>query len=175
MTAADPGKETCKVTFDLQGHGTVLKEYFTYTAVKKGTCIKPPTAPTAEGYEFTGWYKEADCKTLWDFAKNTIEKDTILYAGWEPGDKPEEKPQVNSVLFPKQKSEYSAVYTGEQIRPVMIVAHQYTDANGKTKTQKLRLNVDYTVRYSNNVEAGENTAQVTVRGIGEYTGSMTKN
>lgn len=175
VTAADPGKETCKVTFDLQGHGTVLEEYFTYTAVKKGTCIKPPTAPTAEGYEFTGWYKEADCKTLWDFAKNTIEKDTILYAGWEPGDKPEEKPQVNSVLFPKQKSEYSAVYTGEQIRPVMIVAHQYTDANGKTKTQKLRLNVDYTVRYSNNVEAGENTAQVTVRGIGEYTGSMTKN
>ncbi len=170
----DLDKETYTVTFDLQGHGTELEEYLTYTEIKKGSGIKPPTAPQADGYEFTGWYKDADCQTLWDFEKDIIEKDTILYAGWKQSEKVEKKPLVNSVLFPRQKNEYSAVYTGEQIRPVMIVAHQYTDGNGKAKTQKLKLNVDYTVRYNNNVNVGEDTAQVTVRGIGEYTGTITK-
>ena len=170
----DLDKETYTVTFDLQGHGTELEEYLTYTEVKKGSGIKPPTAPQADGYEFTGWYKDADCQTLWDFEKDIIEKDTILYAGWKQSEKVEKKPLVNSVLFPRQKNEYSAVYTGEQIRPVMIVAHQYTDGNGKAKTQKLKLNVDYTVRYNDNVNVGEDTAQVTVRGIGEYTGTITK-
>ncbi len=170
----DLDKETYTVTFDLQGHGTELEEYLTYTEIKKGSGIKPPTAPQADGYEFTGWYKDADCQTLWDFEKDIIEKDTILYAGWKQSEKVEKKPLVNSVLFPRQKNEYSAVYTGEQIRPVMIVAHQYTDGNGKAKTQKLKLNVDYTVRYNDNVNVGEDTAQVTVRGIGEYTGTITK-
>lgn len=86
----------------------------------------------------------------------------------------EEKPLVNSVLFPKKMTTYSAVYTGEQLRPVMNVAYQYTDDMGREKTQKLKLNVDYTVRYSGNVQAGEQTAKVTVRGIGEYAGVITK-
>ncbi|MDE6364074.1 MAG: BspA family leucine-rich repeat surface protein [Lachnospiraceae bacterium] len=41
----DPDKENYKVTFDLQGHGTALEEYFTYTAIKKGTLIKQHTEP----------------------------------------------------------------------------------------------------------------------------------
>ena len=86
----------------------------------------------------------------------------------------EEKPLINSVLFPKKMTEYSAVYTGEQIRPAMIVSYQYTNELGSVKTQKLKLNADYTVRYSGNVQAGERTAKVTVRGIGEYAGVITK-
>lgn len=170
----DFDKETYTVTFELQGHGTPLDEYLTYTKIKKGSVIQPPTAPQADNYEFIGWYKDADCQTLWNFEKDIIEKDTILYAGWKQSEKVEKKPLVNSVLFPKQKREYSAVYTGEQIRPVMIVAYQYIDGNNKVKTQKLKLNVDYTVQYSNNVNVGEDTAQVTVRGIGEYTGTIVK-
>ncbi|MDE7114658.1 MAG: leucine-rich repeat protein, partial [Acetatifactor sp.] len=86
----------------------------------------------------------------------------------------DDRPLINTVLFPKNKTEYSAVYTGEQIRPVMIVSYQYTDDKGRNKTQKLKLNVDYTVFYSNNVNAGQNTAKVTVTGIGEYKGVITK-
>lgn len=36
------------------------------------------------------------------------------------------RPLINTVLFPKNQPEYSAVYTGEQIRPVMAVSYQYT-------------------------------------------------
>lgn len=173
LTVKDPVQDTCAVTFDLQGHGTVLEEYSVYTGIRKGSTITCPTAPEAEGYEFTGWYKEPDCRTLWDFEKDIVEDNITLYAGWKSNEKPDERPVINSVLFPSKKSEYSAVYTGEQIRPAMVVSYQYTDANGKAKAEKLKLNVDYTVRYSNNVNAGERTAQVTVRGIGGYTGVIT--
>ena len=78
------------------------------------------------------------------------------------------------VLFPKKKAEYSAVYTGEQIRPTMTVTYPYTDANGRAKTKTLKINVDYTISYRNNVNVGENTADVTIRGIGEYKGVTTK-
>lgn len=84
----------------------------------------------------------------------------------------ENKPVINSVLFPKKKDSYSAVYTGEQLRPAMVVAYKYTDENGRAKTQTLKLNVDYTLSYSDNVDAGENTATVTVKGIGEYSGEI---
>lgn len=173
LTVTDSTQETCTVTFDLQGHGTALEEYSTYTEIKKGSTIKRPASPEAEGYEFTGWYKEAGCQTLWDFEKDVVEGNVTLYAGWKSSEKVDEKPVINSVLFPGKKSEYSTVYTGEQIRPAMIVTYQYTDANGKAKAEKLKWNVDYTVRYSNNVNVGEKTAQVTVRGIGGYTGVIT--
>ena len=90
-----------------------------------------------------------------------------------PEDK-EDKPTINNVVFPGKTTSYSAIYTGEQIRPVMTVSYQYIDDSGKEKIQKLKLNTDYTVRYYNNVNAGENTAKVTVRGIGEFTGTITK-
>lgn len=85
----------------------------------------------------------------------------------------ETRPCINSVLFPKKKTEYSAVYTGEPIRPTMVVAYKYSDDKGRTKTQNLKLNVDYTVTYSNNVNVGD-TAKVTIRGIGEYSGELTR-
>ena len=40
-----------------------------------------PTPPEAEGYLFTGWYNEPDCKTRFDFSKN-IYCDTTAYASW---------------------------------------------------------------------------------------------
>ena len=41
-----------------------------------------PKAPTAEGYVFGGWYKEKACTNKWDFDKDTVSADTILYAKW---------------------------------------------------------------------------------------------
>ena len=62
-----------------------------------GNKIEPtPYLPLREGYMFTGWYKEADCKTKWNFEADTlpiVEYDeegnamefieTKLYAGWQ--------------------------------------------------------------------------------------------
>ncbi len=84
---------TCMLTFDLQGRGSALPEYTgaDYKDIKKGSTVKEPTAPTAEGYQFTGWYKDAACTAQWDFATDTIDGDTTLYAGWEEtGKEPED-------------------------------------------------------------------------------------
>ncbi len=37
----------------------------------------------AEGYTFEGWYRDAARTDAWDFAADTVEQDTILYAKWE--------------------------------------------------------------------------------------------
>jgi len=79
----------CTVTFDANGHGTAPNpQYIEWSNWYKAT---EPTAPTAEGYEFTGWYTDAACTNQWDF-NNVIPGDMTLYAGWQeivvnvPGD-----------------------------------------------------------------------------------------
>lgn len=66
------------VTFDLQGHGTKIDP----VTVKSGEKLTKPSNPTAEGYSFEGWYREPECKTAWDFTKDTVTADTTLYAKW---------------------------------------------------------------------------------------------
>ena len=47
-------------------------------ATKPETIVKP-------NYEFAGWYKDADCLSLFDFNLDTIKGDTTLYAKWSKG------------------------------------------------------------------------------------------
>lgn len=49
--------------------------------VFRGGKVTEPTAPSREGYTFTGWYTDASCTTLYDFARNVSAK-LELYAGW---------------------------------------------------------------------------------------------
>ncbi len=67
------------VTFNVQGHGTAPNPI---TNVAPDSTISAPTAPTASGYRFDGWYKEADCTTAWDFSTDTVTADTELFAKW---------------------------------------------------------------------------------------------
>ena len=49
-----------------------------------GADITALDAPTKQGYTFTGWYTDADCKTRYPDAQLfTNINDTTLYAGWE--------------------------------------------------------------------------------------------
>lgn len=68
----------CTISFDLQGRGSLASE-----KVRYGEKIEKPADPEATGYQFTGWYREAGCKTPWDFDKDRVEEDITLYAGWE--------------------------------------------------------------------------------------------
>ena len=69
-----------KVTFDMQGHGTQIEQM---TDVVSGSTISEPTpAPTADGYTFGGWYKEAACTNAWNFTADTVTANTTLYAKW---------------------------------------------------------------------------------------------
>jgi len=57
-------------------------------------------------------------------------------------------------------------YTGSDIEPAITVKHPVVGS-----TRILEKNTDYTVSYSNNRNAGTNTAKVTITGINDYTGS----
>ncbi len=94
----EPEKITYSVLFHLQGIGTALPEYSGYTEIEKGSKIAKPSDPSADGYTFMGWYKEASCVAPWDFDVDTIEADTTLYACWKENEKEPEK-ITYSVLF----------------------------------------------------------------------------
>ena len=74
---SQPLPQKYKVTFSSQG-GSAVKEQ----QVTEGGKVKKPSDPTRSGYRFDGWYQESACKNLWNFDVYTVEKDTVLYAGW---------------------------------------------------------------------------------------------
>ncbi len=70
----------------LNNYSTEINEgYYSLDNIKAGETIPQPAKPEREGYEFTGWYTEADCENLWDFAELPEIKEGEefrLYAGW---------------------------------------------------------------------------------------------
>ncbi len=83
LTGEDPYMyevaEAYTVTFDANGHGTAPSAQI----VKKDDKVTDPTAPTADGYTFGGWYKEDACTNAWNFETETVTTNTTLYAKWE--------------------------------------------------------------------------------------------
>lgn len=66
------------VTFDVQDHG----EAPTSVEVDEGGKVTKPTDPSATGWTFDGWFKEAACTNAWDFANDTVTANVTLYAKW---------------------------------------------------------------------------------------------
>ena len=65
------------VTFNTNG-GTAVSPQ----TIAPGEHVTIPTAPTKDGYTFAGWYKDAALTTAFDFANETINADTTIYAKW---------------------------------------------------------------------------------------------
>ena len=78
ISAAAP-TPTYTVTFNANGHGIAPDAL---SDVVEGSKISAPTAPTADGYTFGGWYKESTCENAWDFGNDTVVANTTLYAKW---------------------------------------------------------------------------------------------
>ncbi|MBQ3192851.1 MAG: InlB B-repeat-containing protein [Oscillospiraceae bacterium] len=55
----------------------------TLTNVEEGSTIQKPADPIREGYTFRGWYLDEGCTKAWNFGKDIVTEDLILYAGWE--------------------------------------------------------------------------------------------
>ena len=72
-----PPVTTYTVTFDANGHGTAPAAQ----TVADGNTATEPTAPTASGWTFGGWYTEAACTNKFDF-NTAITGDITLYAKW---------------------------------------------------------------------------------------------
>lgn len=67
------------LTFDSQGGSQVAGQ-----TLEVGSLAKAPANPAREGYTFTGWYRDAACTQLWDFAAMPVKANLTLYAGWQP-------------------------------------------------------------------------------------------
>lgn len=68
------------VHFDLQGHGSTISDL---TNVAAGSKISAPSpAPSATGWDFGGWYKEAGCTNAWNFVSDEVTETMTLYAKW---------------------------------------------------------------------------------------------
>ena len=65
------------VSFETNGHGTIAPQ-----TIEAGKTIKKPEITSKDNYELVGWYKEVDLKNEWDFEKDLVTNDTILYAKW---------------------------------------------------------------------------------------------
>ena len=79
MTACGDGKEY-SVTFDKNCYAEAIVP--SGLTVKGGGKITEPETPSREGYSFTGWYSDASLTEKWDFMKDAVKKETVLYAGW---------------------------------------------------------------------------------------------
>ncbi len=164
--AVEDEASVCTVTFNLQGRGTLPTEYKDGLSVKKGSLIQEPTAPKADGYIFTGWYKEKECKNKWDFSKDTVDEDITLYAEWDIDDTydgileddmsaPEKKPSGVWVTGIKD-----ATYTGQPI------TQQVRVYDGD---RRLEEGLEYIVSYKNNKNAtGTKKPAIIVSGKGNY-------
>lgn len=173
---------TYKVTFNLAGHGS----NFVWTGIKSGRLIDKPkdlieNGTVAEGYLFTGWYKDRACTKAWNFDVDTVQEDITLYACWVA------QASQGGICIQEIAGQ---TYTGSAIKPAVIV---YA-ADGSTL---LKSGKDYTVKYYNNIEAdkpeesgrggtnkegieGENgftkdLAYVVITGKGNHTGTVYSN
>ncbi len=155
---------TYTLSFDMQGYGTALPEY---TGLRPGSLVKEPTVPQAGGYAFLGWYKDAAYTDKWDFSKDMVNADTILYAKWEKDETydgvlwedisaPDSKPDGIWVAGIK-----AAVYTGQAVTQEIRVYDG---------SRKLEEGLEYTVSYKNNknTASGKKIPTVTVSGKGDY-------
>lgn len=72
------------VTFDANGKDAELPAS---QRVKQGhPAIEPSAKPRCAGFTFVGWYRDAACTQAWDFAKDVVTADMMLYAKWSAKD-----------------------------------------------------------------------------------------
>ena len=81
-TGGEDTPVTYVVTFDVQGHGVAPQSQ----TVEKDSKVSKPQDPTAEGWNFEGWYKEAGCVTEWSFLFDRVSANLTLYAKWTEAD-----------------------------------------------------------------------------------------
>lgn len=71
------------ITFDMGGYG--IKPTERYAA--DGLIMEEPFVHSDENAIFQGWYKDAERTEKWDFATDTVNSDTVLYAKWKVKEK----------------------------------------------------------------------------------------
>jgi uncharacterized repeat protein (TIGR02543 family) len=70
---------TFTVTFNSMGGSVVNPQ----TVAPGGKATQPPS-PTRINYNFAGWYSDASCTNVWNFASDIVTGNIALYAKWTP-------------------------------------------------------------------------------------------
>ena len=89
-----PSTTTYTVTFNANGHGTAPAAQ----TVEEGQTATKPTDPTAAGWIFGGWFKEAACTTAYNFS-TPVTANITLYAKWTENTTPGPGTTTYTVTF----------------------------------------------------------------------------
>ena len=71
-------KPTYYVVFDVNGLNVEVPGQY----IPHGEKVSKPADPQVETFQFVGWYKDAQCNTIWDFTSDTVTSNTTIYAKW---------------------------------------------------------------------------------------------
>ena len=126
---------SCTVSFDVQGHGTPPEAQI---GLRAGETAEKPVEPSAAGYRFDGWYRDAACTKVWNFETDIVPADMTLYAKWL-----EEGREEGGFAFQEIGDVY---YTGRACKPPVSVY----DGDVLLKSGR-----DYQIRYYNNTNANK--------------------
>ncbi|MDO4487899.1 MAG: InlB B-repeat-containing protein [Eubacteriales bacterium] len=178
-----PVKRSYTVTFNANGLGTAPSA----KSVLYGEKVEEPVAPSVAGYIVTGWYREAECTSEWDFAADTITGAITLYAKWAPGtDTPYKVEHYKQNLKDDGYTIVSADTenkTGTTEQDTEAVAKSYTGFTAKAFNQEsieadgstvIRIYYDrnlYTVTWMNENEVLEVDTDVKYGSVPSYDGA----
>lgn len=74
------------VTFDNNNDDVFAAPTESQILAPVGGYVIEPINPTAFGYHFVGWYKDAACRQPWNFAIDKVSSDVTIYAKWNAVD-----------------------------------------------------------------------------------------
>lgn len=154
-----PQPELYTITFNTNGGSEVPAQI-----IESGQLCTKPADPVKDNCTFAGWYSDEDLAQEYDF-NTPITGDITLYANWT---KNTEKTKGFNIKFENDQIQYT--YTGSAITPEITVTY-----NG----EKLVKDIDYTVKYSNNIKAASRALKtdakklpkITVTGKGRFSGN----
>lgn len=96
-------EKACLIVFDPDDGITTYEDFYKITVPTGRLISTTPNAPKREDYIFKGWYSYLDNNykpVLWNFATDTVEENTILWAAWiqntETGNGDEENENSNN-------------------------------------------------------------------------------
>lgn len=144
--------KTYTITYVLNGGVNNSKNPTTYSELTDKFELYPATR---DGYTFDGWYYDSSFTKSVSSISGSIGNVTV-YAKWSKIVEPLEDAEVTL-----SKTKYT--YDGKAKKPTVSVT-----LDGKT----LEKDTDYTVEYKDNKNIGK--ATVTITGIGNYSGTITK-
>lgn len=75
-TGGSLGAPVYTVTFDTDGGSSISSR-----SIALNSTVKEPEAPTKEGFDFAGWYKDRNLETKYDFSEK-VTRSITLYAAW---------------------------------------------------------------------------------------------